>query len=272
MTIPNALTIAGSDSGGGAGIQADLKTMSARGVFGCSVITALTAQNTERVSAIHHVTPSFVEAQLDAVLSDIHISAVKIGMLGSAAITEAIARRLRQHNPPNIVVDPVMVAQSGDRLLQKSALEALRAELIPSAHILTPNLPEAGALLDRPEPKTPEEMLALGQQLHTLGSTWVLIKGGHSSDPHHSTDLLIGPEETIWLEGPRIDTPNTHGTGCTLSSAIAAELAKGSTISEAVHVAKAYVTEAIRHAGDLKVGFGQGPVHHFHGFSFPSAP
>lgn len=263
MSIPNVLTIAGSDSGGGAGIQADLKAISARGAFGCSVLTALTAQNTTGVTAIHAVPTPFIREQMDAVFDDIDISAVKVGMLATAEIITAVKAGLRAHGVDTIVVDPVMVAKGGDRLLEERAVSALRGELLPEATLITPNLPEAGDLLERPEPASRKDMLAAGRALLNLGPKWVLVKGGHLSGDQ-APDLLVGPGEPQWLEGPRHVTRNTHGTGCTLSSALAAELAKGSNVPAAVRVAKNYVAQAIAHADELSVGRGHGPVHHFY--------
>lgn len=262
MKIPNVLTIAGSDSGGGAGIQADLKAISARGAFGCSVLTALTAQNTRGVSAIHAVPTEFIRAQMDAVFSDIEIAAVKIGMLATADIIAVVRDGLRSYGARQVVVDPVMVAKGGDRLLEESAVAALRSELLPIATMITPNLPEAGDLLGQPEPRDEGEMLEAGRALAALGPQWVLIKGGHLSGPR-APDLLVGPHESQWLDGPRHQTRNTHGTGCTLSSALAAELARGCSVPQAVRNAKDYVSGAIAHADTLAVGEGHGPVHHF---------
>lgn len=262
--IANALTVAGSDSGGGAGVQADLKTMSALGVYGCSVVTALTAQSTRGVSGIHEVPSAFVRAQLDTVFEDIRIDATKVGMLASADIVEVVADGLVAHGARNIVIDPVMVAKSGDRLLRPDAVSALLARLIPLARVLTPNLPEVGDLLGSGEPTTRAEMVDAGLLLRSLGPEWVLVKGGHRLAETSSADVLIGPEGTLWLEAPRTRTRNTHGTGCTLSSAIAAELAKGRLVPEAVRRAKDYLTAAIAAADRLEVGSGHGPVHHFH--------
>ncbi len=262
MSVPTALTIAGSDSGGGAGIQADLKTFSALGVYGASVLTALTAQNTRQVTAIHDVPAAFVARQIDAVFEDIRIDAVKIGMLSHVPIIEAVAERLRHWRPRWIVLDPVMVAKSGDRLLRAEAVEALRRHLLPLADLITPNLPEAAVLLGE-EPVT--ERRAMGRvaaRLQGLGARNVLLKGGHLGDAE-SPDLLLYGGELHWLEGERVATRNTHGTGCTLSSAIAAWLARGRPLPEAVDLAKRYLTGALRHAGELGIGHGHGPVHHF---------
>ena len=261
MTAPVAVTIAGSDSGGGAGIQADLKTFSALGVYGASVITALTAQNTKGVTAIHDVPADFVAAQIDAVFSDLHPAAVKIGMLGNAAAIEAVAQGLERHHAHAIVLDPVMIATSGDALLRDDAVGALR-KLIGRARVVTPNLPEAAALLGEGQARDEEEMRAQAQKLLALGASAVLIKGGHGSGPE-SVDLLVEGDTCIRLAAPRLETKNTHGTGCTLSAAIAAGLAKKLLLVDAVSDAKAYVSAAIASADRLGVGTGHGPVHHF---------
>jgi hydroxymethylpyrimidine/phosphomethylpyrimidine kinase len=258
-----ALTIAGSDSGGGAGIQADLKTFSALGVYGASVIAALTAQNTKGVTGIHNVPPDFVTAQMDAVFSDLDITAVKIGMLSRAPIIEAVAAGLVKHKAKNIVLDPVMVATSGDRLLDGAAVDVLRSKLIPMATVITPNLPEAAALLSGPVAVNESEMRAQAEKLIAGGARAVLIKGGHGNDPE-AVDLLVEPTSVTRLAATRVETRNTHGTGCTLSSAIAAGLAKGLPLTEAVRAAKAYISAAIAAADRLQIGHGHGPVHHFH--------
>src|SRR5262245_41580429 len=220
-----AVTIAGSDSGGGAGIQADLKTFSALGVYGASVITALTAQNTRGVTGIHDVPPDFITAQIDAVFSDLAVNAVKIGMLSRPAAIEAVAAGLDRYGQHAVVLDPVMVAASGDRLLAPEAIDVLRRVLIPRALVITPNLPEASALLDGPSAATESAMREQGERLLALGAKAVLVKGGHGSGPE-SVDLLIEPNAIMRLPAARVATSNTHGTGCTLSSAIAAGLAK----------------------------------------------
>jgi len=265
MTIPIALTIAGSDSSGGAGIQADLKTFAAFGVYGASVITALTAQNTTGVSAVHQVPADFVTAQIDAVFADLDVKAVKIGMVGQLATIEAIANGLKRWSPTNIVLDPVMVATSGDRLLALEAVEALRQKLIPRAALVTPNLPEAAALLDEPVACSEAAIKHQGQRLISMGCRAVLIKGGHASGPESIDYLFIG-DDVIALASPRLATQNTHGTGCSLSSAIAAGLARGEDLVTAVRAAKAWINAAIAAADRLKVGRGFGPIHHFHGF------
>lgn len=258
-----ALTIAGSDSGGGAGIQADLKTFSALGVYGCSVITALTAQNTRAVTAIFDVDPDFVRAQIDAVFDDLRVDAVKIGMLSRPEIITAVAGALRRWRPPRVVLDPVMVAKSGDRLLREEAVAALRQDLLPLADLITPNLPEAAVLLGEEPVRERARMAEVAVRLRALGARNVLLKGGHLAGPG-SPDLLLVDGEPRWLEGERVETRNTHGTGCTLSSAIAAHLARGRPLPEAVARAKAYLTAALRAADSLGIGHGHGPVHHFH--------
>jgi len=265
MTIPIALTIAGSDSSGGAGIQADLKTFAACGVYGASVIAALTAQNTQGVTAIHQVPPEFITAQIDAVFSDLDVRAVKIGMVSQRAAIEAIAAGLERWSGGQVVVDPVMVATSGDRLLAADAIDALRKLLIPRAALITPNLPEAAALLDAPVAQLERDIVDQGERLLALGCAAVLIKGGHGEGAE-STDYLIGKGGVISLAAPRIATRNTHGTGCTLSSAITAGLAKCESLEPSVRQAKVYITAAIAAADRLNVGRGHGPVHHFHAF------
>lgn len=260
-----ALTIAGSDSGGGAGIQADLKTFSARGVYGASVVTALTAQNTRGVQGIHDVPPDFVAAQIDSVLSDLKVGAVKIGMLSKPSVIEAVAAGLARHGMTRIVLDPVMVAASGDKLLSDDAIETLRTVLLPRALVVTPNLPEAAALLDEPVAEDEDAMRAQGERLLALGPRSVLIKGGHASGPE-SADLLVEAHGVTRLSAVRVATRNTHGTGCTLSAAIAAELAKGASLADAVGTAKAYLSSALAAADTLEIGSGHGPVHHFHDF------
>jgi hydroxymethylpyrimidine/phosphomethylpyrimidine kinase len=258
-----ALTIAGSDSSGGAGIQADLKTFSALGVYGASVIAALTAQNTRGVRAIHDVPPAFITEQIDAVFSDLPVNAVKIGMLSQPKVIEAVAAGLERWQQTNVVLDPVMVAASGDRLLAPAAVDVLRRVLIPRALVITPNLPEAAALLDGPVARNEAEMREQAQRLLRLGSRAVLLKGGHA-DGAESVDLLVQSTTVARLAAERIATENTHGTGCTLSSAIAAGLAKGQDLATAVRKAKDYVTAAIKASDRIKIGSGHGPTHHFH--------
>ncbi len=261
--IANVLSIAGSDPSGGAGIQADLKAFSARGVYGMAVLTALTAQNTQGVSAVHLVPADFVARQIEAVFADVRVDAVKIGMIATAGIAEAVADALAAHRGVPVVLDPVMVAKGGAALLDPAAVEALTRRLLPLAGVLTPNLPEAAALLGAPVAANRDGMAAQAAQLRALGAGAVLMKGGHL-DGGDSPDVLATAGEPLWLEGRRLTTRNTHGTGCTLSSALAAELAKGNALPEAVRAAKAYVAEAIANAERLDVGSGHGPVHHFH--------
>jgi hydroxymethylpyrimidine/phosphomethylpyrimidine kinase len=265
MTIPVALTIAGSDSSGGAGIQADLKTFAALGVYGASVITALTAQNTTGVTGIHSVPAEFVTAQIDAVFDDLDVKAVKIGMVAQLATIEAIVAGLKRWKAKYVVLDPVMVATSGDRLLAADAIEALRRQLIPRADLVTPNLPEAAALLDEPVAVSQAAIESQGRRLISMGCRAVLIKGGHGEGAE-SVDYLFNQNGVVALTAPRIATQNTHGTGCSLSSAIAAYLAKGEALEAAVRDAKQWVSAAIAAADRLGVGHGHGPIHHFHRF------
>jgi hydroxymethylpyrimidine/phosphomethylpyrimidine kinase len=265
MTVPIALTIAGSDSSGGAGVQADLKTFAAFGVYGASVITALTAQNTRGVTGIHPVPPAFVTAQLEAVFDDLDVAAVKIGMVAELAIIEAIAAALASWTPKHVVLDPVMVASSGKRLLSAEALASLRNHLVAKATLVTPNLPEAAALLNESVASDDAAIKSQGQRLLAMGARAVLIKGGHGQGAE-STDYLFSGDGVIALPAPRIATGNTHGTGCSLSSAIAAGLAKGETLEVAVRHAKTWITAAIAAADRLGVGKGHGPIHHFHEF------
>ena len=262
-----ALTIAGSDSSGGAGIQADLKTFAALGVYGASAITALTAQNTRGVTGIHDVPPDFIATQIDAVFDDLDVGAVKIGMLSLPATITVVADSLRRHKAKNIVLDPVMVATSGAKLISDDAIGALRRELIPLALVVTPNLPEAAVLTGASLARNEDEMTIQARELLTQGATNVLIKGGHATGAE-SIDVLIGDKlgTAVRLTAPRVATQSTHGSGCTLSSAIAAGLAKGLDLVEAVRAAKTYVAGAIANADTLKVGHGHGPLHHFHAF------
>jgi hydroxymethylpyrimidine/phosphomethylpyrimidine kinase len=265
-TYHKVLTIAGSDSGGGAGIQADLKTFAAIGCYGMSVITALTAQNTQGVTAIHALPPSFAIEQMTAVFTDIGADAVKIGMLYSAELIEAISETLNKYRARNIVLDPVMVAQSGDKLLQNDAIQAIKDHLMPVADVVTPNLPEAEVLLGQ-KIESFEDMQRAARSLAQFGSRSVLIKGGHL-EGNISTDLLYLTEEDrfVILEAERIASTNNHGTGCTLSSAIAAYMSKGSDIENAANKAKTYIHHAIRAGAAYKIGHGHGPVHHFFEF------
>jgi hydroxymethylpyrimidine/phosphomethylpyrimidine kinase len=260
--IANALSIAGSDPSGGAGVQADLKAFAARGVYGMAALTALTAQNTQGVSGVHLVPPGFVADQIAAVLADVRVDAVKIGMVATADIAAAVAVALADCAAP-VVLDPVMRAKGGAELLAPEAAAAVRDRLLPLAAVITPNLPEAAALLDAPEARTRDAMADQAAALLTLGPRAALLKGGHL-DGAESPDLLATAEGLTWLEAPRTPTRNTHGTGCTLSAALAAELAKGAAVPDAARAAKAYVAAAIASADRLAVGQGHGPVHHFH--------
>ncbi|MGO3659722.1 MAG: bifunctional hydroxymethylpyrimidine kinase/phosphomethylpyrimidine kinase [Corynebacterium casei] len=260
--IPNVLTIAGTDPTGGAGIQADLKAFSAQGTYGMSVVTAVVAQNTRGVGSIFAMEPEFVAEQIAAVFEDVRVDAVKIGMVANADIADAIRQSLDTYAQCPVVLDPVMVAKSGDHLMQQDDVEAIRERLVPRATLITPNLPEASVLLDRDvEMSSLEEMHASLEELRALGSQWVLLKGGHLGG-EESIDILTG-HETVELTAPRVDTINDHGTGCTLSAAIAALLPRHGYI-DAVRQAKKYLTAALRHADELDVGAGHGPVHHFH--------
>lgn len=262
LKTPIALTIAGSDSGGGAGIQADLKTMSAIGTYGASVLTALTAQNTMGVTAIHDVPRDFISAQLDAVYVDLDVDATKIGMLSQSVVIEAVAEGLAKHRAQNIVLDPVMVTTSGDLLLSKDAVDSLKTVLFPLAQIITPNLYEAAELLGCDVAQTRMDMDDQASELLGLGAQSALLKGGHFNEPT-ADDIYVSKSEKRWFSAPRIDTQNTHGTGCTLSSAIAAYLAQGLQMTDAIEAAKIYLSQAIQHADQLQIGQGPGPVNHF---------
>jgi hydroxymethylpyrimidine/phosphomethylpyrimidine kinase len=262
MSIPVALTIAGSDSSGGAGIQADLKTFAALGVYGASVVTALTAQNTTGVVAVHQVPAEFIGAQIDAVFSDFDVGAVKIGMVGSTAAIGALSAGLRRHRARNVILDTVMAASSGGKLLDDDAIDALRG-LMAQARLVTPNLPEAAALTGTTEASDEDEIVTQAQRLLTLGAAAVLIKGGHATGAE-SVDILVEGRSTTRFALPRIDTSNTHGTGCTLASAIAAGLAQDVSLVDSVRQAKAYVASALKAADRLELGSGPGPLHHFH--------
>jgi hydroxymethylpyrimidine/phosphomethylpyrimidine kinase len=264
-----ALTIAGSDSSGGAGIQADLKTFSAFGVYGASVITALTAQNTLGVTAIEPVAASFVAAQMEAVLCDLAVGAIKTGMLANAGIIEAVAGRLRDGPRRPLVVDPVMVATSGDVLLEVDAIDALKRELFPQALLITPNLPEAARLLDARAAASEAEVIAQVRALLALGCQAVLLKGGHGSG-EEAVDILCDATGIERFVRPKVETRNTHGTGCTLSAAITALLAQGVGLREAVGRAKAFVWEALQEGRALGIGHGNGPVDHL--FAIRKAP
>ena len=260
--IPNVLSIAGSDPSGGAGIQADIKATSANGAFAMAAITALTAQNTQGVTGMHLVPSSFVQDQIAAIFADIGVDAIKIGMIANADIAGAVAHALQAHIGIPIVLDPVMVAKGGSVLLQPDAVNTLRDVLLPLATVLTPNLPEAAHLLNTSTAESRDEMVAQGRGLFALGARSVLIKGGHLEGAD-SPDCLVTADGVTWFDAPRTPTVNTHGTGCTLSSALAAHLAKGLSIEEATAAAKSFVANAIAHAGDLSVGKGHGPTHHF---------
>lgn len=259
-----AVTIAGSDSGGGAGIQADLKTFSANGVYGASVLTALTAQNTLGVSAIHDVPPDFVRAQMDAVYPDLTVSATKIGMLSRVDVIEAVAGGLAAHDTGPVVLDPVMVAASGDPLLADNAVDCLMSLLVPRAVVITPNLHEAARMLETGVANSETAMRAQAEQLLERGAKSVLLKGGHGTSEESADLFLDGQGTGTWLREKRVATTNTHGTGCTLSSAIASGLALGKDLETAIRHGKDYIHAAISAADRLTIGSGHGPVHHFH--------
>jgi hydroxymethylpyrimidine/phosphomethylpyrimidine kinase len=262
--MKKVLTIAGSDSGGGAGIQADLKTFSALGVFGMSAITALTAQNTVGVQAIFEVNPKFVAQQIDSVMNDIGADAWKTGMLSNAEIIKVVADRASLYNIEFLIVDPVMVARSGDPLLKTEAISTLISKLIPLAYVITPNLHEAH-ILTGIEISNINEVKKSAVKIVEMGAKNVVIKGGHLQDYNESIDVLYDGKKFIEYHSPRIDTNNTHGTGCTFASGIAAEIAKGKSIKNALHIAKAYLTNAIQKADDLHIGTGHGPTDHLQG-------
>jgi hydroxymethylpyrimidine/phosphomethylpyrimidine kinase len=257
--MKTALTIAGSDSGGGAGIQADLKTFAAHGVFGTSAITAVTAQNTRGVVRWQALPADLVTAQIEAVVGDIGADAVKIGMLATAAIVEAVAAAIRALDLPQVVVDPVMIAKGGDRLIDDDAVAAMRSELLPNAHVVTPNVPEAEVLAGMPV-RSLDDMRQAGERILRLGPRVVLVKGGHLDGPD-SIDVACTAAGAFEIRRPRIETRHTHGTGCTLSSAVAANLARGLPDREAIEAAREYLDGAIRHAPGL--GAGHGPLNHF---------
>lgn len=265
--IPNTLTIAGVDPSGGAGVLADIKTMSALGAYGMAVIAALTAQNTQTVTQISPVPPEFVAAQIDTLFADVRIDAVKIGMLGQEAVTRVVAERLAHWKPAHIVLDPVMVAKSGDHLLEKKAVYALRESLLPIATMITPNLPEGAVLVEQTAPETIKDMRRMAERLRRLlndhEDCWVFLKGGHLPG-QETVDVLHNGDRLIELPGRRIETRNTHGTGCTLSAALAALLPRHPDVPEAAQQAKAYLVRAITRADELDVGHGHGPVQHFH--------
>ncbi|HCT59152.1 MAG TPA: bifunctional hydroxymethylpyrimidine kinase/phosphomethylpyrimidine kinase [Gemmatimonas aurantiaca] len=261
--IPNALTIAGSDPSGGAGIQADLKTFAAQRVYGMAALTALTAQNTRGVAGVHVVPPVFVLQQLESLFDDIRIDAVKIGMIATADIATTVADVLEERMRGPVVLDPVMIAKGGAELLRPDAVDAVRTRLLPLATVITPNLAEAAHLLNMPMASTRAEMETQATLLRALGPQAVLLKGGHLTE-ERSPDCLVTSDGVHWFDGPRVATANTHGTGCTLSAAIAAGLAGGGNLLTVVRTAKQYVTDAIASAHRLTVGHGHGPTHHFH--------
>jgi hydroxymethylpyrimidine/phosphomethylpyrimidine kinase len=264
---PIALTIAGSDSGGGAGIQADLKTFAAMGVYGMSAITAVTAQDTQRVYGFVELEPSFIAQQIDVVLEDIGADAVKTGMLSSVPIIEAVADRMKHWNVTNLVVDPVMVAKGGDKLLRDDAVSALKQYLFPLALVVTPNLPEAEVLVGHPI-KTWDDMREAAFEIRSWGVPNVVIKGGHREEDHQATDLLYDGTNYREYSTNRVPTKNSHGTGCTFASALAATLAKGDNVQNSVAAAKAFVTKAPQES--YNIGHGQGPVHHFYRYWRPT--
>ncbi len=265
--IPTALTIAGVDPSGGAGVLADVKTMSALGAYACAVIAALTAQNTRSVTGVFGVPADFVRQQIDTLFADVRIDAVKIGMVGQAPVIGAVADGLVAWQPAHVVVDPVMIAKSGDALLERAAVGALRERLLPIATLLTPNLPEAGVLLESRAPDSIREMRRAAERLREMlahtGPRWIYLKGGHLPGGD-ATDLLFDGDRMLELAAPRIDTRNTHGTGCTLSAALAALLPQSADVPAAARRAKAYLGAAIAAADALAIGHGHGPVHHFH--------
>lgn len=270
-SIPNVATIAGVDPSGGAGVLADLKAFSALGAYGCGVIAALTAQNTQGVAGVHVPPTDFLRLQIDTLYADVRLHATKIGMLGSAEVTATVAERLAHWQAVNVVLDPVMVAKSGDTLLAKSAISMMREALFGQAFMITPNLPEAGVLLEQRAPESVKEMYRAAERLREMlplsSERWVLLKGGHLPG-NELTDLLFDGDRMVELPAPRIETRNTHGTGCTLSSAIAALLPQHAggfrPVESAVRQARQWLLNAIAHSGELDVGSGHGPVHHFH--------
>ena len=261
MKIPKAMTIAGSDSGGGAGVQADLKTFAALGVYGASTLTAITAQNTVAVTSVHEIPTDVITAQIDAVLTDIGADAVKTGMLSSSDIIECVCEALEVHGVQRLVVDPVMIAKSGDALLREDAIGSLRTRLLPLAMVVTPNIPEAEALTETTIVSDADVRRA-AEAIVGMGARSVVVKGGHREGP--ATDLFYDGKEFKEFTAPRFDTVNTHGTGCTLASAVAAGLARGMVVTDAVALAKDYVTEGIRHS--FSIGQGHGPLNHFYKF------
>lgn len=277
-SIPNILTIAGVDPSGGAGVLADLKTFSALGAYGCGVVAALTAQNTCGVTAVHVPPTDFLRAQIDTLFADVALAATKIGMLGSAQVAQTVAERLAHWNAANVVLDPVMIAKSGDALLARDAIAMLRESLFPQALMITPNLPEAGVLLEQRAPESVKEMYRAAERLRMLlplsSERWVLLKGGHLPG-NELVDLLFDGDRMVEMPAPRIETRNTHGTGCSFSSAIAALLPRHAggfrPVEAAVRQARQWLQGAIAHSGELAVGSGHGPLHHFHALWPPAA-
>lgn len=274
-TIPNTLTIAGVDPSGGAGVLADIKAMSALGAYATGVITALTAQSTQGVTGIYPVDPSFIKQQIDTLFNDVRIDAVKIGMLGQQPVIRTVVDALAQWKPKYLVLDPVMVAKSGDHLLEKAATSEMREAMFPLSTMITPNLPEAGVLLEMRPAETVKEMYGVAEKLRRLMADkedrWVFLKGGHLPGPE-CTDLLYNGDKMIEMPAQRINTKNTHGTGCTLSAALAALLPQTTDAVQAAKAAKEYLYKAIARSGDLTVGSGHGPVNHFHAWWQPITP
>jgi len=262
--FPIALSIAGFDGSGGAGMQADLKTISARGVYACTVLTSLPIQNTTGVKGLYDLPLQSIGEQIDSMFEDLDVKVVKIGMLHKAEIINLVASKLREYKPKFIVVDPVMVAKSGHRLLQEDAIQALKSEILPLTSVLTPNIPEAGDLIGK-EIASLSDMELAGKEILGYGPEVVVVKGGHSQDKEKSADCIIEKSGKItWIESERIASKNTHGTGCTFSAAIAAELAKGNNSLDAIRIAKTYLTGAIKASALLEIGKGKGPVHFFY--------
>lgn len=272
--IPSTLTIAGVDPSGGAGILADVKAMSALGAYANAVVAALTAQNTQGVTGIQPINPDFIKKQIDTLFADVRIDAVKIGMLGQQPVIRVVSDALAQWQPKHVVLDPVMVAKSGDHLLEQTAVDAMREYLVPQSTMITPNLPEAGVLLDERPVETVKEMFGAAERLHRLFNAnderWVFLKGGHLPG-NDCTDLLYNGDRMVELPALRIDTKNTHGTGCTLSAALAALLPQHKDAVDAAKAAKQYLYKAIARSHELKIGSGHGPVHHFHQW-WPTQP
>lgn len=261
MLLPTALTVAGSDCSGGAGVQADLKTFSANGVFGMSVITSVVAENTSRVISVQNITPQMISDQFDAVFEDIKVNAVKVGMLSDETRMEIVAQKLKEYSPEYVVIDPVMIAKGGHALMEQSAMDTLKKLIIPLSFVLTPNIPEAEAVTGMKICNT-EDMKKAAGIIYGLGAKNVIIKGGHLDGDNESSDVLFDGSDFYYFTSKRINTKNTHGTGCTFSSAIAANLAKGRSVYDSVSEAKKYVQTAIEHS--LDIGKGHGPTNHFY--------